>query len=56
MDATNLDALRDLIKKTLDREPTLNGTSDIDDPDPTQRVIGVETENGDLYFLTIQPA
>lgn len=50
----DLDAVTDMVRKHLDRDAALISISNIDDPDPTQRTIGIETEDGALFFLTIQ--
>jgi len=52
----DLDSIRNLINQALKGEPDVYGVSDIDDTDTTQRVIGIETENGAEFFVTIQPA
>lgn len=51
-----LDAVRDLIKKRLDDVSELASITDIPGTPAEQRSIGLETETGALFVVTIEIA
>ncbi|AEM88914.1 hypothetical protein [Streptomyces violaceusniger] len=50
----DLDQRRDQVKTALLKDPDFIAVSEIDENSADQRVLGAETENGDLFFITIQ--
>jgi len=53
-EATELDRRREQVKQALRTDPDFISVTDIDDDQPHQRVLGVETEDGAEFFIVIQ--
>ncbi|MFD8340291.1 hypothetical protein ACFV42_48100 [Streptomyces solisilvae] len=50
----NLDQLRDQVKKLIQASPDFINVDDVEESDPHERVLGVESKDGELFFLVIQ--